>query len=85
MNTDVYYLHCYSFKNGIFLNSLDVIDSKTNQEVHDDDGHYNDKDNKERLGSVHVRNCRDSMVVLVVKEQVIILHLSSCHDESFNH
>ena len=79
------YLHCYSFEDGIFLNCLYVINSKTNQKVHDDDRHHYDKDNKQPFSGVHVRYSWDPVVVLIIKEQVIILHLPSCHYQGFDH
>ena len=78
-------LHCNSFEDRILLNKLNVINSQTHEEVHDDDGHGDDEHDKEGLGGVHVGDSDEVLViVLVVKKQVVILHLPAGHDQGLD-
>lgn len=47
------YKHSESLKFSSLLHSLDVIDSQTHQQVHNEDGQQRQKDDKE--------NCRDGL------------------------
>ena len=81
----VTYLHCNPLQDCILLNKLDVINRQTHEKVHDDDGHGDDEDDEQGLGGVHVGDSDQVLVIeLVVKEQVVILHLPACHDEGLD-
>ena len=78
-------MHRNPFKDGIFLNKLDVINSETHKEVHDDDWHCDDEHDEQGLGGVHVGHSGQVLViVLIVKEQVVILHLPAGHDQGLD-
>ena len=78
-------LHGNPLQDCILLNKLNVIYGKTNEKVHDDNGHSDDEDDEQGLGGVHVGDSNQVLaIVLVVKEQVVILHLPASHDEGFD-
>ena len=62
------------------MNSLDVIHSETNEQVHDDDRHDQHKEKEKHPCCIGVWNHDDSIVIfLVIKEEIVVLHLPAGH------
>ena len=82
MNT---HLHCDSLQDSVLLHTLDVVHGETDQEVHDDDGHDDHEQHEQGLGGVHVgHGLHVLVVVLVVEEEIVILHLPAGHDQGLD-
>ena len=64
------------------MDNLYVINCQADQEVHDDNRHDHHEEKKEESCGVLVWHHHNPIIVLgVIKEEIVVLHLTAGHDE----
>jgi hypothetical protein len=82
-------LHGQSLENSFVLNSFDVINSQTNEQVHDDDVHEDNEEDEEKNGNTRVVELSAMQAIGVIlqaissEKHITEFNLSNHHDRSF--